>query len=120
MLSLFPTLLSCQQLSPFLIRITLGFILLFWAYKGLRDSNHSSGKKVIDLGEVIIAILLLLGLWTQAAAGIAAIGLLVCLIGKVRSRAFLTDGLNYTLILFVLALSLMFTGAGWWGFDMPL
>ncbi len=120
MLSLFPVLLSYQQLSPFLIRITLGLILLFWAYKGLRNPNQSSNKKILSAVEGIVAIFLLLGLWTQASAGIAAIGLLVCIISKIKDRTFLTSGVNYCLILFIMALSLMFTGAGWWSFDLPL
>lgn len=120
MLSIFPSLLSYEQLSPFLIRITLGAILIFWAYRGLRDQGASSVKKSGNVLEAIIGLLIVIGLWTQAAASIAAIGLLVCLIGKLKDRAFLSDGVNYTLILFVLAISLLVTGAGWFAFDLAV
>ena len=103
-----------------MIRTTLAVILLYWSYKGLRDLNQSGNKKILNIIEGILALFLLIGLWTQAAAGIAAIGLLVCIIVKVKNRAFLTGGVNYIFILFIMALSLMFTGSGWWGFDMPL
>ena len=120
MLSLFPTLLAYERLSPLLIRLTLGIILIYWAYKGLRDAKQTSGKKALDIVEGLVGILLIIGLWTQAAAALAALGFLVCLIGKIRDKAFLTGGVNYVLILFILSLSLMLTGAGFWAFDLPL
>lgn len=120
MLSLFPTLLSCQQLSPLLIRLTLGIVLLYWAYLGLKDHKQSIAKKVGDVIEIIVGILLIIGLWTQAAALVAAIGLLVCIISKIQKHAFLTNGVNYLLILLILAISLVVTGVGWYGFDLPL
>lgn len=120
MLSLFPSLLSWNQLSPLIIRVVLGVVMFYWGYKGLRDKSTSGTKKLGNAGEAIIGILLVIGLWTQAAAGIAAIGLIVCIVGKIKSKAFLTDGVNYTLLLLVLALSLLVTGAGAFSFDLPL
>lgn len=108
------------MLAPFIIRITLGAVLVFWAYRGLKDSSQSAGKKVADVVEALVGVLLIIGLWTQAAAALATIGLFVCLIGKIRSKAFLTDGVNYSLILLVLAISLLFSGAGAFAFDLPL
>lgn len=119
MLSIFPSLLAYEQLSPFLIRITLALVLIYWAYQGLK-SEQGIWKKVANVIEGLVGVLILLGLWTQVAALIAAVGLLVCLIGKIRNRAFLTDGVNYVLILFVLAVSLLFSGAGAFAFDLPL
>ena len=120
MLSAFPTLLSYQQLSPLIIRLVLGIILLHWSYRGFRTGKQSGANKALNLAEGLIGLLLLIGLWTQVAALVATIGLAVCLIQKIRAKAFLTDGVNYTLILLVLAISLLVTGPGWIAFDYPL
>ncbi|MFA6458890.1 MAG: hypothetical protein WCV79_00615 [Candidatus Paceibacterota bacterium] len=120
MLSIFPALLSYQQLGPFLIRLTLGAILILWTYRGLRNKNGDTKKKVLDSIGGLIGVFLVLGLWTQVAAGLAAVGLLVCIIGKIKSKAFLTDGVNYVLILFILAVTLLVMGAGAFAIDYPL
>jgi hypothetical protein len=117
-LSLFPTLLSYQQLSPVLIRLVLALIMIHWCYLGLK--NNKGNKKIYDVIQGILGALILIGLWTQAAAGLAAIGFLICIIQKIRDRKFLNNGVNYMLILFVLAISLMLTGPGWFSFDLPL
>jgi uncharacterized membrane protein YphA (DoxX/SURF4 family) len=120
MLSLFPSLLSWGQLSPFFIRLTLGAVLLYWAYASFKTKNISTWEKVFGYLEGIAGILLVIGLWTQAAALFAGIKLVVCLVGKIRRKQFLTDGVNYYLVLLILAISLLFTGAGFFAFDVPL
>jgi uncharacterized membrane protein len=119
MLSLFPELLSWSQLSPFLIRITLGLVLLYWAFQALRNSNSGLGK-LVGILEGIAAILLIIGMYVQGAALYAAIDLAIRLVGRIMNRSFLTNGINYYLILFVLAVSLLLTGAGLFAFDIAL
>ena len=119
-LSVFPYLLSYQQLSPVLIRLALGAIFIYWSYKGLRQSGASNTHKATSIIEGLVGVLLVVGLWTQVAALIAAVGLAILLIQKIRTKAFLTGGVNYTLILLILAISLLVTGPGWWAFDYPL
>ena len=118
MLSLFPTLLSWDQVSPLLIRIILGAILIHWAYKGLRNTQASAQAKATSVIEGLAGILIFIGLWTQGAAIVAFIDLFIRLIGKITKKSFLTDGVNYYLILLVLAFSLLVTGAGWLAFDL--
>ncbi len=120
MLSLLPSLLSWNQLSPFLIRITLGAVLIFWSYRAFKDKGLSNSEKAFGYVEGITGILLIIGLWTQGAAIVACIKLIGCLIGKIRRKQFLTDGVNYYVILLVMAISLLLTGAGFFGFDLPL
>ena len=120
MLSAFPYLLSFQQLSPVLIRLTLGGIMLYWGYKGLRDPKQSGQMKIADVLEILIGIAFVIGLWTQVAALVAAIGFIVCIVQKIRTKAFFTNGVNYMFILLVLALSLLVTGPGLFAFDYPL
>ena len=120
MLSVFPSLLSYSQLSPFLIRIALGVIFIYWTYKILRNTNNEAKTKAIALIEGVAGVLLVIGLWTQVAALVAIIDLGIRLVQKIMKKSFLTDGVNYYLVLLVMAVSLIVTGAGWLAFDLPL
>ena len=120
MLSVFPSLLSLQQLSPLLIRLILGLVIAFEAYRVYSKGSISLQQKSLSILEAIAGILLIIGLWTQIAALFVAIDLIIRLAYKIKSRNFLSDGINYYLILLVLAISLLFTGAGFLAFDMPL
>jgi len=120
MLSLFPSLLSWDQLSPFFIRITLGIVLIFWSYRAFKNKGLSTTEKIFGYVEGVTGILLVIGLWVQGAAVVACIKLVGYIIGKIRRKQFLTDGINYYVILLVMAISLLLTGAGFFSFDLPL
>lgn len=120
MLSLFPSLLDWSLLAPFIIRLTLGLVFIISTLKTLRGHSATSLKKTTSVLEGIAAILLFAGLWTQGAALFLIIDLTVRLFGKVRAKQFLSDGVNYYLVLLVLAISLLLTGAGAFAFDYPL
>ena len=120
MLSAFPSLLSYSELSPFLIRLALGAVFVYWAYKILRNTNSAAKLKAIALIEGVSGVLLVIGLWTQVAALVVGVDLLIRLGNKIMKKQFLTTGVNYYLILLVLAISCLITGAGWYGFDLPL
>ena len=120
MLTPFPSLLSWSLISPLIIRITLGIVLAYWGYKALRDSAGTPGKKAIGIVDVVVGLMCIIGFFTQIAAMIAALGLIVRIIERIKNRAFITVGINYYLIVLVLALSLIVTGAGIWAFDLGL
>ena len=120
MLSLFPQLLSWSQISPFLIRIALGVVFVYWAYVEFRHNKRNAYWKLLGLVELATGVLLVIGLWAQLAAAVAAIDLIIRLIERATKRAFLTDGVNYYLLLLIMALSILVTGAGLWGFDFSL
>ncbi len=119
-LSVFPSLLAFEQISPLLIRLTLGVVLVYSAYRALSGTSLNIQKKSLHIIEALAGLFLILGLWTQVAALFATVDLIVRLIDKIIKKAFLTDGVNYYLILLVLAISLLFTGGGFLGFDRPL
>ncbi|MCL5781776.1 MAG: hypothetical protein M1459_00195 [Patescibacteria group bacterium] len=120
MLSVFPTFLSYQQLSPFILRIVLGAVFLFWAYRQIRKHDKNKVKLIQGIVEGIAGILFIVGLFTQAVALVSAIYLIICIFERINRKAFLTDGVNYYLILLAISISLLVTGAGWWAFDLPL
>ena len=70
--------------------------------------------------EGVAGILMLIGLWTQGAALVIIVDLIIRLVAKIKSRSFLTDGVNYYLFMLVIAISLLLTGPGILSFDLPL
>ncbi|MEI8327510.1 MAG: DoxX family protein [Candidatus Taylorbacteria bacterium] len=120
MLSAFPTLLSYSRFSSLLIRFILSIIFIAYAYRTFRDPEARIPQKFVGLIEGVAGVLLLIGLWTQVAALVIIVDMVMCLIVKFRSRAFLSDGVNYYILLLVMAISLLITGAGWLAFDLPL
>jgi len=120
MLSLFPSLFTWSFISPTLIRLTLAAVLITWTYSSLRKVAATPQDKIIGIVEGVAGLLLIIGLWTQAAALFVAVDLIVRIGGKIRAGKFLTQGVNYYLILLVLALSLLVTGAGFFAIDWPL
>ena len=81
--------------------------------------GHESNK-IVAIIEAVVGILLLIGLWTQLAALVVILDLIIRLIRKIKNRSFLSNGVNYYLILLVMAISLLVTGAGFLAFDLPL
>jgi uncharacterized membrane protein YphA (DoxX/SURF4 family) len=114
MLSIFPPLLSYSGFAPLLLRLLLGTILVLWAY------NHFKSQDKIYILEGVLGTLLILGLATQLAALASTILLGVRIYFKIKRKEFLTDGVNYYLILFVISLGLIVSGAGYLSFDLPL
>ena len=130
MLSLFPSLLAFQEISPFILRLTLGIIFIFWVYQKLQKknteknddgSNRNTGNAIFSgILEAIIGVLLITGLFVQLAAFVSALVFIIRIILKIRNRSFMTDGVNYYFILLVISLSLLVTGPGRFAFDLPL
>ncbi len=122
MLSLFPSLLTYQQIGPLLIRLVLGITLLFFGYKKLVNKGTSSGSNAKGYGviEIFISIFLIIGLFTQLAALLNAAILVIKLGFKARDGKFLTDGINYYILLLIMAISLLFTGPGFFAYDLNL
>ena len=121
MLSVFPSLFSWSEVSPLLIRLTLGIIFILWSHRILlKFSRTPVPTKAVALLEFISGVLLVIGLWTQVAALYLIADLVIRLYFKIKSKSFLTDGVNYYFILLVLALSLLVTGAGLLAFDIRL
>ena len=120
--SLFPYLFTFDQAAPFILRIVLGITLAYFGYRKIQKRGKSSGSNSIIYGaiEIIIAIFLVIGLFTQLAAILNAVILIIKLGYKIRDRAFLTDGINYYILLLAIAIAVIFLGPGWFAFDLPL
>ena len=114
MLSLFPELLFLAPFAAFVTRVVAGFSIGLIAYRHVvRPSNALRSLGII---EGIIAILLVAGAYTQAAALAGAITIAVSLFivnYRVLPRSTLA-------LLLIMSLTLVITGAGPFAFDLPL
>lgn len=138
MLTLFPSLLTYQLLAPFLLRLILGALFIKYGYYkiftdhssvkilGLINKNQtpSSAKifsKAMGVVEAICGAMLVVGLFTQLAAGIIALLMIAALAIKVISKdEILKDDYDFYFLCLGIALSLIFLGAGIFSVDLPL
>jgi len=113
MYSLFPLVLSYGfTFAPLILRIALALTL------GAAARTHIGAQdtriRILGAVEIIVAVLALVGLWTQAAALVAIIICGVWFFFPLRTYV-----LSTVLLTFVIALSLIFLGAGKFAFDLP-
>jgi putative oxidoreductase len=134
LLTLFPDLLTYGLIAPFILRVSLGLVLVYFSYLKFGKERmekitffESIGMRpgafyvnVIGSIELIGGILLVVGAYTQAAALIGAFIMLVATFIKWRHPQSLRNDIEFYILLFVVALSLVFLGAGFWAIDLPL
>lgn len=122
MLSLFPSLLAYQMAAPLIIRLVGGITLAWFGYEKIRGRGTSSGSNSVTYGcvEIFLSLFLIVGLYTQLAALLNAIILVIKLAFKAKEGKLFSDGVNYYILLLAMCLSLMTTGPGFWAFDLPL
>ncbi len=122
MLSLFPSLLIYERFGQFLIRFVLGVTLAYFGYRKVIAKGHSSGSNSQMYGatEIFLSLFLIIGLYTQLAALLNAIILVIKLSFKAKEGSLLSDGINYYILLLTMAVAVVFMGAGAFAFDLPL
>lgn len=120
--SLFPDLFSYSMLGVFAVRAILGCTLLTLGIHEIKRRNTESSRLVLYSGilKSLAGALILIGLGTQVGALIAIVILAIHIALKVKNKQFLSDGINYYVILFVLACSILVLGPGAFAFDLPL
>lgn len=134
MVSLFPSLLSYQFFAITLLRVYAGLVLLYMAYEFARERGEID--RVNDwpiVGHIpewltmfgsfvllVAGVLLVVGLYTQAAAIIGMlIGFKHVLFAR-RYPAVLPISAGTGAFLFIVCLALLAMGAGAFGFDLPV
>jgi len=135
MLNPFPELLTYGLLAPFLLRITIGFILANLGYLKLTKEKDSLsllfsivglskykefGTILIGVIQVVGGLMLISGFYTQIAALVFVVLIGMEMYIEYSDAGLLKRNLVFYVLLFVIALSLMFTGAGFFAFDRPL
>lgn len=134
MLNPFPELLNYSLLAPFLLRVVIGLIFIdlgMLKFRGEKGrwiaSCEALGVRPADffvtlygLLQIAGGLLLLIGLWTQVAALVFAIFTFAELYVEWSANTVLKRDLTFYLLVFVISLSLLLTGAGAYAFDIPL
>ncbi|MEX2013558.1 MAG: DoxX family protein [Parcubacteria group bacterium] len=134
MLNLFPDLLMYSLAGPFVLRVLLGLIFIDLGFLKFRSEKNrwltsfeTLGLRPADLFlslyallQIIGGLLLLVGLWTQVAALAFAIFTGIELYIEWQAREILKRDMVFYLLIFVISLSLLLTGAGAYAIDIPL
>ena len=134
MLNPFPDLLMYSFIAPFILRVLLGLIFVDLGVLKLRSekegwltSFETLGLRPADLFvsiyallQIVGGLLLLIGLWTQVAALAFAIFSGIELYVEWKARDILKRDMVFYLLIFVISLSLLLTGAGKYAIDIPL
>lgn len=134
MLSLFPILLSYNLAVPLVFRVAVGLTFIFFGRTNLAEHKTSKLAMFERMGlksgivwlwilvavEVIGGGLLVVGLWTQAAALALSVTLLLGIIVKIKNGDSLPWSVGFLSLLFLITLSLLFLGPGFYGLDLPL
>lgn len=117
MLNPFPELLIYSTLAPFLLRVVLGFIYLDLGILNFRKSGYT---KLLGIVEIVGAIMLFIGLYTQIAA------LLFVIVGGIsfyieyKDESLLKRDIVFYLLVLAISISLLLSGAGAYAKDLPL
>jgi uncharacterized membrane protein YphA (DoxX/SURF4 family) len=134
MLNPFPEFLVFGFFAPTLLRIALGVYFIYLGrmkfgrdkekvgsfFQSLGIGPGSYYLKTLAFAEVIVGTLLIVGFFVQIAALIAAIISLVSLVMAYKHPEMkILKASEYALLL-VISVTLMFTGAGFLAFDLPL
>ena len=134
MLSLFPNLLTYEMFAPFLLRMVLGFIFITLGYLKLKKEKERWNllfetlrlkpayvwTKIFGYIEIIGGVALIVGIYTQLVAIIFACINLFEMYIENRESSLLKRDLAFYLLLTTIAVSLIFTGPGFFAFDLPL
>ncbi len=134
MLSLFPVLLSYNLAVPLVFRLVAGVIFLFFGYQNATTQKSAKMALFEKIGlksgrawlwilitlEVVGGGMLVVGLWTQGVSLGLSIILSLGLLAKRKNEASLPWSTGFMSLLFLITLSLMFLGPGFYGLDLPL
>lgn len=122
MLSLFPELLFLSPLAALVIRLTVATLCAIALYRQYRRRSLISPTLFAISVPVhaLLALFLAIGLYTQAAALVAAISAFVGLLPIAAVRPMVTFPKSTIILFIIMALSLVVTGAGPYAFDLPL
>ena len=134
MLSVFPNLFTYSEIAPLILRLAIGIIFLELGYLKLGKERSSWGMffqtihfkpsqlfvSLLATIEIVAGSFLVVGYLTQVAALVMAIILFAEAYVEFRDSAILKRDVVFYTLLLVICVSLLFTGAGAFAFDLPL
>jgi uncharacterized membrane protein YphA (DoxX/SURF4 family) len=117
MLNPFPELLVYSTLAPFILRVVLGFIYLDLGILNLKKKGYVAALGIV---EIIGAIMLFVGFYTQIAAIIFIIIAGASFYIEYKDASILKRDIVFYLLLLAISISILLTGAGAYAKDIPL
>ena len=135
MLNTFPELLNYSILAPTLLRLVLAFVLITTGFVIIRPAKRALFAAYFDskqyplasflpwklgVAQIVIGIFFFFGFFTQIAALVALYILFALFYIENRVERILPHTSTFYLIMIVIALSLLLTGAGAFAVDLPL
>lgn len=113
MLSIFPKMLNYGIIAPTIIRLAILVAVLGTLYQKKKVFNSPQIHTVAPIiAEAILGICVLLGAYTQIASILLAILFII--------KACKKDAVTLHIILAIISISLLFSGAGFLAVDLPL
>src|SRR5689334_23036755 len=134
MLNPFPDLLVYSLIAPLILRLVAGYVFIdlgilafrsereAWinSFKALRVPNPRTAVKILGLVEMAGGALLILGLWTQITVIVLGVITFAEAYLEYRAPDLLKRNIVFYVLLLGILLSLLFSGAGAFAFDLPL
>ena len=134
MLNPFPELLNFGLFAPLILRLVLGLLFVNLGYLKFKSEKERWIDSFSSLGlqparffvslfgaiQIIGGIMLLVGLYTQIAALVFSIITFGELVVEYRNERILTRNIVFYLLVLAIGTSLLFSGAGFFAFDLPL
>ncbi len=134
MLNPFPDLLTYALAAPFILRLVLGYCFLNFGYGKLISERAQKIRLFEKIGlrpgtlyntiigtlEIVAGLTFVVGFYTQIAALISILILLGVILIKRKNPDVVKGTISFFIVLLAIALSLLFSGAGFWAFDLPL
>lgn len=117
MLNPFPDLLIYSGLAPFILRMVLAFVYLDLGFINFKKLGN---LKLLGLIEVVGAVMLFLGFYTQIAAILFVIIAGVSFYVEYKDASVLKRDIVFYLLILAISVSLLLTGAGTYAKDLPL
>lgn len=133
-LNTFPDLLTYSQISPFILRVVLGLIVLNLGYLKLKKESQAWQElfrtihlepakilvKILALIEIIGGLMLIVGAYTQITSIIFSILFFCEAVLEYRDSVLEKRNITFYILMFAISISLIFLGAGAFAFDLPL
>jgi len=132
MLSIFPDLLTFWLLAPFILRVTIGLIFIYFGVSKIWKEKHRRINFFKEIGaglisfwivsivEIIGGAFLVLGIFTQPTAIVLLFITLAATYIKTRKPDLLDNSIEFYMLSIAVLLSLVFLGPGFWAIDLPL
>ena len=131
MLTIFPSLLSYALVAPFIMRLVVGLFFVRESFRSHTNKKLSCEKigflKCSSLlawlqtaVELIFGVLVLVGLFTQIDAIVIGLFSIAMIFAKMKNVTISNESKTFYFVIFAICLSLLFSGAGFLAFDLPL